>query len=431
MHARVSEIRTLNSGRGCLAVARVGAGPQQALSALALLSPMPLLDELPDHLLLDLYINHGLSACDLGRLECVGRHFVRKCAELKSGGEAPGRPIIHRHAATGAATLAECAAEARVTAHRDGWRVVARAGESFKYLLFVLECRLWPLQQIAAGDSHSLAIAAGKGGSSELLAFGCDSRRQLGLGTNTAPQHMMALVLPGTNTASRTVAQKVVALSGHSAEVVATVACGSWHSCAVTAPAGKLYAWGRASNGELGLGKAVCENPNTVVGCPCPVRGLPPRAVVSLVSAGVTHTACLTATGHVFSWGSGASGRLGHGDTLAQLCPRRVASLAGRARCVGLHCGRESTAVVTVAGECLLCGKLPYRVVISIETHLGDIPSSVVEWRDSPDLAPLDPLPLLTPVGGSGGGDGVGGGLGGGQGAAAASGANIAYVIGM
>lgn len=42
------------------------------------------------------------------------------------------------------------------------------------------------------------------------------------------------------------------------------------------------------------------------------------------VACGSAHSACVTARGHLYTWGHGEFGRLGHGDYLTQLLPKMV-----------------------------------------------------------------------------------------------------------
>lgn len=56
-----------------------------------------------------------------------------------------------------------------------------------------------------------------------------------------------------------------------------------------------------------------------------------PRVIESLrgvevvdIAAGGAHSACITASGELFTWGKGRYGRLGHGDSEDQLKPKLV-----------------------------------------------------------------------------------------------------------
>lgn len=42
------------------------------------------------------------------------------------------------------------------------------------------------------------------------------------------------------------------------------------------------------------------------------------------IAAGSSHSAAVTSSGQLYTWGLGEYGRLGHGDTLLQLIPKRV-----------------------------------------------------------------------------------------------------------
>ncbi len=59
-----------------------------------------------------------------------------------------------------------------------------------------------------------------------------------------------------------------------------------------------------------------------------------PRVIESLrgvevvdIAAGGAHSACITASGELYTWGKGRYGRLGHGDSEDQLKPKLVCSL--------------------------------------------------------------------------------------------------------
>lgn len=84
---------------------------------------------------------------------------------------------------------------------------------------------------------------------------------------------------------------------------VVSVSCGNNSTACVTA-SGALYSWGRNEHGKLGLGLAE----TTHRAFPQAVKGLPP---VAQVSVGSCFAAVVTREGHLFSWGLGAFGNLG------------------------------------------------------------------------------------------------------------------------
>ncbi|XP_074263712.1 PH, RCC1 and FYVE domains-containing protein 1-like [Silene latifolia] len=118
------------------------------------------------------------------------------------------------------------------------------------------------------------------------------------------------------------------------------VACGEFHSCAVTM-SGELYTWGDGTHnaGLLGHGTEVSHwIPKRVVG---PLEGLQ----VASVSCGPWHTALITSTGQLFTFGDGTFGVLGHGDRENIPYPREVESLSGL-RSIAVACGVWHTAAV-------------------------------------------------------------------------------------
>ncbi|KAF7119963.1 hypothetical protein RHSIM_Rhsim13G0211900 [Rhododendron simsii] len=116
------------------------------------------------------------------------------------------------------------------------------------------------------------------------------------------------------------------------------VACGEYHTCAVTF-SGDLYTWGDGHLGILGHGNAVSHwAPKRVNG---PLEGIH----VSSLSCGPWHTAVVTSSGQLFTFGDGTFGVLGHGDRESVSKPREVDSLKGL-RTVRAACGVWHTAAV-------------------------------------------------------------------------------------
>lgn len=118
------------------------------------------------------------------------------------------------------------------------------------------------------------------------------------------------------------------------------VACGEFHTCAVTL-AGELYTWGDGTHnaGLLGHGSDVSHwIPKRISG---PLEGLQ----VAMIACGPWHTAFVTSAGQLFTFGDGTFGVLGHGDKESVLSPREVASLSGL-RTIAVACGVWHTAAV-------------------------------------------------------------------------------------
>lgn len=103
---------------------------------------------------------------------------------------------------------------------------------------------------------------------------------------------------------------------------VKQIACGGFHTAAVT-ETGEVYTWGGGEHGQLGHGDKVNRTTPTLV------EVLMDKIVVQ-VSCGWSHTVALTDTGDVFSWGNGDHGKLGHNDINKVTLPKPVETLQGK-----------------------------------------------------------------------------------------------------
>ena len=132
---------------------------------------------------------------------------------------------------------------------------------------------------------------------------------------------------------------------------IVMLAAGFSHTVALS-EVGHIFTWGSGILGRLGHGNEE--------------RQLAPRQVdparfggekVAFVAAGGSHTLAVAAGGHLYSWGYGEYGRLGHGDTTNRLVPTLVptAAFAGSA-VVMAACGGLHTMVVTHDGSLRACG---------------------------------------------------------------------------
>jgi alpha-tubulin suppressor-like RCC1 family protein len=140
----------------------------------------------------------------------------------------------------------------------------------------------------------------------------------------------------------RTVLLKPRVLKVPSESRVVRINAGQWHSCAIT-ETGELFTWGVGYQGRLGHGdKEACYVPTKVTG------ELEGKKVID-VACGSFHTVALTADGGVYCWGDNANGQCGSAMLPEAVTrPHCVTSLnvvgGGTARSVS--CGRQHTAVV-------------------------------------------------------------------------------------
>ncbi|XP_028441208.1 probable E3 ubiquitin-protein ligase HERC3 isoform X1 [Perca flavescens] len=176
-------------------------------------------------------------------------------------------------------------------------------------------CKI-PVSQVACGSQHSVALT--KDG--QVYTWGQDSRGQLGLGKRkpgaNSPQHLRSL----------------------SALPLVQIAAGGEQSFALSFSGG-VFGWGRNHCGQLGLGDTTDRH------TPTPVHYLNSKKTIH-ISCGKNHTAILTKTGAVFTFGSGQYGQLGHNSFRDELRPRLVAELWG-AKVNKTACGRHHTLVMT------------------------------------------------------------------------------------
>uniref|UniRef100_A0A7N0U0J9 Uncharacterized protein n=1 Tax=Kalanchoe fedtschenkoi TaxID=63787 RepID=A0A7N0U0J9_KALFE len=173
------------------------------------------------------------------------------------------------------------------------------------------------VHHIACGVRHA-AIVTRQG---ELFTWGEESGGQLGHGV------------------CRDVIQPclVESLAAYSVDFAS---CGQFHSCAVTMT-GELYTWGNGTHnvGLLGHGNDVSHwIPKRISGS---LEGLQ----VASVACGPWHTALITSTGQLFTFGDGTFGALGHGDRVTVSLPKEVESLSGL-RTIAVACGVWHTAAV-------------------------------------------------------------------------------------
>ncbi|ONK63536.1 uncharacterized protein A4U43_C07F16240 [Asparagus officinalis] len=171
------------------------------------------------------------------------------------------------------------------------------------------------VQNISCGGKHA-ALVTKQG---EIYSWGEESGGRLGHGVDSDASHP----------------KLIDSLANMNIEIVA---CGEYHSCAVTL-SGDMYTWGQGTFGLLGHGNEVHHwVPKRVNG---PLEGIH----VSSISCGPWHTAVVTSSGQLFTFGDGTFGVLGHGDRRSISIPREVESLKGL-RTVRAACGVWHTAAV-------------------------------------------------------------------------------------
>ncbi|CAH2068345.1 unnamed protein product, partial [Iphiclides podalirius] len=176
-----------------------------------------------------------------------------------------------------------------------------------------------------AGGSKTLFIVSHDG---KLYACGEGTNGRLGLG------HSNNVSTPRANPYLAHVLVRRVAV--HS---------GGKHALALTAD-GKVYSWGEGEDGKLGHGNRLTME------APRLIESLAGERVVG-VACGSAHSACVTARGHLYTWGMGEYGRLGHGDDVTQLAPKMVEAIAAF-RVIQVACGSRDAQTLALTA----CGKV-------------------------------------------------------------------------
>ncbi|CAL8464600.1 g4135 [Coccomyxa elongata] len=140
------------------------------------------------------------------------------------------------------------------------------------------------------------------------------------------------------------------------------VAVGVRHAALVTR-SGEAYTWGSGAGGRLGLGHSVdaCapQRLHTLWG----LR-------IKSITAGDGCTAAVSEEGALYTWGDGAAGNLGYCDVMRQFIPRRVEGALLDHIITQVSCGPYHTAAVSATGTLFtwgdgLCGKLGHGTLDS------------------------------------------------------------------
>ncbi|KAK6942474.1 Ankyrin repeat [Dillenia turbinata] len=182
-----------------------------------------------------------------------------------------------------------------------------------------------PVLRVTGTDCSSVAT--------ELFSWGSGANYQLGTGN----AHMYKLPC------------KVDSLHGSFMKLISAA---KFHSVAVSA-LGEVYTWGFGRGGRLGHPEFDIHSGQAAVITPRIVTGLGSRRIKA-VAAAKHHTVVATEGGEVFTWGSNREGQLGYTSVDTQPTPRRVSSL--KSKIVAVAAANKHTAVVSESGEVFTWG---------------------------------------------------------------------------
>ncbi|XP_066930429.1 probable E3 ubiquitin-protein ligase HERC1 [Clytia hemisphaerica] len=150
--------------------------------------------------------------------------------------------------------------------------------------------------QVEAGQYCTFVIF----GDGTLHACGKGTYGRLGLGDSNNQEHLKRI-----NSCDRPIIQ------------VSSSKGSDGHTLALSKD-GKVYSWGDGDYGKLGHGNTMMQKiPKIIQG---PFR----HKIIKFISAGSRHSAAITETKELYTWGEGEHGRLGHGDSSSQKTPKLV-----------------------------------------------------------------------------------------------------------
>ncbi|KAG2727910.1 hypothetical protein I3760_01G180700 [Carya illinoinensis] len=117
------------------------------------------------------------------------------------------------------------------------------------------------------------------------------------------------------------------------------LACGHTLTVGLTT-SGHVFTMGATAYGQLG-------NPTSDGRVPCLVQDKLVGEFVEEISCGANHVAVLTSRSEVYTWGRGANGRLGHGNTEDRKYPTLVEALKDR-HVKNIYCGSNFTSSICI-----------------------------------------------------------------------------------
>uniref|UniRef100_A0A8C3FW63 E3 ubiquitin-protein ligase HERC2 n=1 Tax=Chrysemys picta bellii TaxID=8478 RepID=A0A8C3FW63_CHRPI len=179
--------------------------------------------------------------------------------------------------------------------------------------------------QVAGGSKSLFAVTV------EGKVYACgeatNGRLGLGLSSGTVP-----------------IPRQITALSNYVVKKVA-VHSGGRHAMALTVD-GKVFSWGEGDDGKLGhFSRMNCDKPRLI-------EALKTKRIRD-IACGSSHSAAITSSGELYTWGLGEYGRLGHGDNTTQLKPKMVKVLLGH-RVIQVACGSRDAQTLALTDEGLV-----------------------------------------------------------------------------
>uniref|UniRef100_H0WZ64 X-linked retinitis pigmentosa GTPase regulator n=1 Tax=Otolemur garnettii TaxID=30611 RepID=H0WZ64_OTOGA len=174
------------------------------------------------------------------------------------------------------------------------------------------------IKQLSAGSNTSAALTE----DGQLFMWGDNSEGQIGLKdvTNVCVPHQVTIGKP-----------------------ISWISCGYYHSAFVTIVDGELYTFGESESGKLGLPSQLLTNHRI----PQLVSSIPDKVIQ--VACGGGHTLVLTEES-VYAFGLGQFGQLGLGTFIFETSEPKVLEYVKGEKIISISCGENHTAMITDTG---------------------------------------------------------------------------------
>lgn len=205
------------------------------------------------------------------------------------------------------------------------------------------------VSQVACGDYHSAVLVlpqhakTGTGGT--VYTFGLGSGGRLGyfIDDEEEKNFIKRAVTVGVEPSWCTAQPNPVGLAVNLKNCVVSLSCGANHTI-ITTVDGSLFSWGMGAYGVLGTGNT--DNQFTPVRVEFPLED----TIIAKCAAGCRHSFGLDNLGRVWAWGYGGNGRLGIGNTRTHYSPMMVKIQDG-CKVVQISCGDVHSACIDEEGN--------------------------------------------------------------------------------
>ncbi|KAJ4704613.1 ultraviolet-B receptor UVR8-like [Melia azedarach] len=230
------------------------------------------------------------------------------------------------------------------------------------------------ITMVATGGRHTLVLSD----MGQVWGWGYGGEGQLGLGSRikmVSTPHLIPCIEPFASGKDRSLALRQGSMNSTSTakvtgSYVKGIACGGRHSALVT-DTGALLTFGWGLYGQCGHGST---NDQLKPACVSSLTGIQVEQIV----AGLWHTMCISVEGRVYAFGGNQFGQLGTGADQAETIPKLLdAPSLENKRAKVVSCGARHSAMLTDDGQVLSWGWNKYGQLGLGDSIDRNIPSPV------------------------------------------------------